>query len=822
MWIKKFGIACVLAMNVLGVSAQKWFSPEVDKQVDEILSQMTVEEKLSYLRGASWMGTNEYPRIGISSMKMSDGPQGLGTQGKSTAYPSTITLAATWNKDLALQYGESLGRDCNARGINILLGPAVNIHRAPFCGRNFEYMGEDPYLAGQTAAKYIKGVQSKGVVATVKHFIANNSDYDRHNISNDIDERTLFEIYFPAFEMAVKEADVAAVMTSYNLLNGIYTSETPWLLRDVLRERWGFKGIVVSDWGSLHYAIPAVKAGLDLEMPGGKFNVKELSYYLKTGDITMEMIDEKVRHILRVLVAFNLKEGKKEDKSIPLDDPKSVATALKVAQEAIVLLKNEKNILPINTQKTKHIVVVGSNANGFIRGGGSGDVNPFHYIGAFDGIKQAAGEYGIKVEYVDNLDFLPEVMYTNASLSEQGLKAEYFPNTDLKGNPLLVQTEKKINYAWTGGTGIEGMPKENFSVRWSGVVSAVVAGEYEFMLAGDDGYRFYINDELLADEWHEGGLRNYKIAKKVQAGEKLNIRVEYFQQGGGAQATFTWTRKGVQKDPFIDYINKVDMIIACVGHDAESEHEGVDRSFTLPEVDVQLMARLASCKAPMIGVVNAGGNVEMQSWEPSLKALLWSWYPGQEGGQALGEILFGKVNPSGKLPVTFEKKWEDNPAYNSYYDPDGDLHVKYTEGIFIGYRGYDHLKRDVQYPFGYGLSYTSFKLSDMKVADAKEDGYVEVTCRLTNVGKRAGAQVVQTYVGKSGSQIERPEKELRGYKKVYLEAGASTTMSFTLPRRAFTYYSTMAQDYVVEPGEYNIMLGFSSRDIKSQTKVSYQ
>ena len=361
MWIKKFGIACVLAMNVLGVSAQKWFSPEVDKQVDEILSQMTVEEKLSYLRGASWMGTNEYPRIGISSMKMSDGPQGLGTQGKSTAYPSTITLAATWNKDLALQYGESLGRDCNARGINILLGPAVNIHRAPFCGRNFEYMGEDPYLAGQTAAKYIKGVQSKGVVATVKHFIANNSDYDRHNISNDIDERTLFEIYFPAFEMAVKEADVAAVMTSYNLLNGFYTSETPWLLRDVLRERWGFKGIVVSDWGSLHYAIPAVKAGLDLEMPGGKFNVKELSYYLKTGDITMEMIDEKVRHILRVLVAFNLKEGKKEDKSIPLDDPKSVATTLKVAQEAIVLLKNEKNILPINTQKTKHIMPIRNN-----------------------------------------------------------------------------------------------------------------------------------------------------------------------------------------------------------------------------------------------------------------------------------------------------------------------------------------------------------------------------------------------------------------------------------------------------------------------------
>lgn len=820
--ITKLGIACLLGLNVLGASAQKWFSPEVEKQVNETLSQMTVEEKLSYLKGADWMSTKGFPNLGISPMKMSDGPQGLGTHGKSTAYPATITLAATWNKDLAYQYGEALGRDCNARGVNILLGPAVNIYRAPFCGRNFEYMGEDPYLAGQTATNYIKGVQDKGVVATVKHFAGNNSDYDRHNISNDIDERTLFEIYLPAFKTAVQEGEVGAVMTSYNLLNGLYTTEHPWLIREVLRSRWGFNGVVMSDWGSLHYTVPGVKAGLDLEMPGGKFNVKDLAYYLKSGNITMEMIDEKVRHILRVLIGFGLKDGKKADNNLPLDDPESAATALKVAQEGIVLLKNEKNILPINPQKTRHIVVVGKNAHGYVRGGGSGNVTPFHYISAFDGIKEAAEEYGVKVEYMDELDFLPELIYTNETQNEQGLKAEYFPNEDLKGTPVAVQTEKKINYSWGDGTGITGMPKEHFSVRWSGIATTSESGEYEFTVAGDDGYRFYINNELLADEWHEGGLRTSKIIRKIQAGEKLDIRFEYFQVGGGAQATFTWKRMGEHKDPFIEYLNKADMVIACFGHNSESEHEGTDRTFTLPEVDAQLMARLKTCKTPVVGVVNAGGNIEMQDWEPSLRAMLWSWYAGQEGGQAVGEILFGKVNPSGKLPMTFEKKWEDNPAHLSYHDSDGDMHVAYTEGIFIGYRGYDRLKREVQYPFGFGLSYTTFKLSNMTLDKIREDGSVEVKCQLTNTGKRAGAQVVQAYVGKPSSQIERPEKELRNYKKVFLQPGESATVAFTLPREAFTYYSTTAHDFVVEPGEYHVMLGFSSRDIQSQIKVSYQ
>lgn len=364
------------------------------------------------------------------------------------------------------------------------------------------------------------------------------------------------------------------------------------------------------------------------------------------------------------------------------------------------------------------------------------------------------------------------------------------------------------------------MSKEHYSVRWSGIVRPAETAEYEFLTGGDDGYRMYINDELVADEWKVGGFRTSTIARTLQAGVNYRIRFEYFQEGGGAAASFTWKRKNETRDLFIEHLNKADMIVACFGHSSDSEAEGGDRSFFLPEADSQLITRIAKCKKPIIGVVNAGGNIGMQSWEPSLKGLLWGWYAGQEGGHAIADVLFGKVNPSGKLPMTFEKKWEDNPAYNSYHDPDGDKHVKYTEGIYIGYRGYDKLGRDVQYPFGYGLSYTSFKLSDMVASAPNADGTVKVTCKLTNTGKRDGAQVIQAYVGRDKSGIvDRPEKELKKFEKVFLKTGETKTVTMTLPKDAFTYYSTIDKQFVTDPGIYNIMLGFSSREIKGQKSI---
>ena len=820
---KRLTFLLLLISNLFCASAQKWYKPEIDLKVEELLGQMTVEEKLGYIGGIDWMYTKSIDRLGIHRMRMSDGPQGIGTKGKSTAYPATVTLAATWNENLAYQYGKALGRDCRARNINVILGPAVNIYRAPMCGRNFEYMGEDPYLTSRICVGYIKGVQDQGVMATVKHFVANNSDYDRNNISNDIDERTLNEIYFPAYKAAIQEAEVGAIMTSYNLMNGIYTTENPWLLKEVLRNQWGFKGLVMSDWGSTHYCVPAARSGLDLEMAGGeKMNPKDMAYYLKTGDVTMDMVDEKVRHILRILIAFGFKDGTEADKSIALDDPQSVETALNVAREGLVLLKNENNILPINPKKYKHIIVTGKNAHGYVHGGGSGAVVPFHYTNLFDGIQKEGKLNNVKVEYIDELDFMPSIMYTDDNLNEKGFHAEYFKNIHFEGAPVVKQTEKKINYSWAAGTELEGMPKDYFSVKWYSTMCVDETADYEFTLGGDDGYKLFINDQPIIDDWTPGGFRTTNVTKTLKAGEKYHVRVEYYQQGGGAGVCFLWKRKNETQNKFADYLNKADLVIACFGHSSDTEGEASDRTFELPEVDKKMLASLSGCKKPVIGIVNAGGNIEMQKWEPSLKGLIWGFYGGQEAGTAIGEALFGKVNPSGKLPMTFEKKWEDNPAYKSYHDPDKDKHVAYTEGIFIGYRGYDKLKREVQYPFGYGLSYTTFKLSNIVVSKPNADGTVEVTCRFANPGKRDGAQGIQAYVGKAeNSPVERPEKELRKFEKIFLKAGESTTVKMTLPKESFMYFNVNRTQFVTDPGIYNIMLGFSSRDIKAQKNIQY-
>ena len=821
---KNFILLYLLIFNYFHSSAQERYTAEIEKQIDELLNQMTVEEKLSYIGGVDWMYTKNIDRLGIHRMKMTDGPQGLGTNGKSTAYPATIMLAATWNEDLAYEYGKSLGRDCRARGVNILLGPAVNIYRAPMCGRNFEYMGEDPYLASRIVVGYIKGVQNQGIIATVKHFVANNSDYNRNNISNDIDERTLHEIYLPSFKAAVQEAKVGALMTSYNLMNGIYTTENPWLLKEVLRNQWGFKGLVMSDWGSTHNTIPAAKSGLDLEMAGGeKMNPKDMTHYLETGDITIEMVDEKVRHILRTLLAFKFKEGFQEDKSIPLDDPLSVKLATAVAREGIVLLKNEKNILPINTEKVKKIFVVGKNAFGYVHGGGSGSVAPFHYVSMFEGIKKEASLNHIDVEYIDEFDFLPKIFFTDEEHNKQGFQTEYFNNIKFEGKPTFKQIEKKIDYSWADGTGIKNMPKENFSVRWSGILCSEETAEYNFTLGGDDGYRMYINDKLVIDDWDQGGYRSAKATKQLQKGINYRIRIEYFQQGGGASVNFTWKKKNDTTNYYANYLNKADLIIACIGHNSDTEGEGSDRLFGLSESSKELLSSILKVNKPIVGVVAAGGNVEMQEWEPKFKGLLWNWYSGQEGGTAIAEVLFGKVNPSGKLPMTFEKKWEDNPSYKNYYDPDGDKHVEYKEGIFIGYRGYDKLKREVQYPFGYGLSYTDFKVSDFKVSEANEKEEITITARLSNIGKRAGAQVLQVYVGKtSNSVVERPEKELKKIKKIFLKPGQSESVEMVLPRDAFTYYDIKTKEFIKDIGIYNIIIGFSSRDIKWQKSIDVQ
>jgi beta-glucosidase len=787
----------------------------------ELVKSMTKSEKLSYVGGVDWMFTKPIPRLGIPRMKMSDGPQGLGTWGQSTAYPVAILLAATWNENLAKSYGHALAMDCKARGVNILLGPGVNIHRAPMCGRNFEYMGEDPYLTSRTAVGYIKGLQENGVMGVVKHFAANYQEFDRNYVSSDIDERTLHEIYFPAFKASVQEAKVGSVMTSYNLLNGEWTTHSPWLLTNVLREQWGFDGFVMSDWGSTHACLPAANAGLDLEMAGGeKMNPDSLRYYINKGDLQMSTIDRKVQHTLQTMIEFGFMDNNQLDNTIPLDNPGSVQTALDVAREGIVLLKNQDNILPLNANATKNIVVVGKNASRFTTGGGSGRVDPFHFVSFLDGIKNIGNQKGINVKYIDEYDHIDNVVYTAANSETKGFTGQYFNNNNLQGTPAGTRIDKKIDFNFQSGTGVSGIGTSNYSIRWTGEIRPEDTGEYTITLGGDDGFRLYINDALVINDWNPGQERYKTYKYNFVAGNKYGIKVEYFQGGGAASVDMYWIKTGAA-DYFLTALDNADMVIACFGHDASSEAEGGDRTFELPASQQNLINKVTRTKTPVVGVVTAGGNVEMQTWESKLKGLLWAWYPGQEGGTALAEILFGDVNPSGKLPVTFEKRWIDNPTYNSYYDSNGDKRVSFTEGIFMGYRGYDKLNRLVQYPFGHGLSYTTFNLSEMTVEETTENNsIVKVSARLVNTGNVAGAQVVQLYVGKTeASPVERPLKELKSFKKIYLAPGESETITMYLEKDAFSYYDVVTKKFVLDKGQYEIGIGFSSKEIKLKQNI---
>ncbi len=827
--IKTSLLAVAMATSSTGAYAQSWFTPEVEQRAEAMLKNMTVREKLIYIGGVDWMYTKDFPRLGITRAKMSDGPQGVGTWGASTAYPCVLMLASSFNRDLAHDYGEALAKDCKARGVDILLGPGVNIARAPMCGRNFEYMGEDPYLSAQTATGYIRGLQDNGVMAVVKHFTANFQEYDRNYTSSDIDERTLHEIYFPAFKAAVQEAETGSIMSSYNLLNGVWTTEDPTLLKGVLRDKWGFNGMVMSDWGSTHNCVPAAKSGLDLEMAGNEIeNEDALREHLASGEITMADIDLKVKHILQTLIAFGIFDKNPWDGNLPAaDNPETAQTALEVSRDGVVLLKNNDNILPLKKENGSKIAVVGNNALIFAAGGGSGLVTPFRYTSYYDGLKALGEEKGFEVSYIDQYDHMQGAMFNGAGSQTQGLKGEYFNNRNLEGAPVATTLETRIGYEWTMGSGVAGVNKNDFSVRWTGVIRPTVDGEYTIRVSGDDGFRLSFNNKVVFDEYKTGSLRTRTYTAQLKAGQDYPVRLEYFQAGGGASIDFAWERKGDEKR-FENELNKADVVVAFIGHSAASEGEASDRSGDLPSAakDIINTVRAITTK-PIVGVVNGGGNIYMWDIEPDMKALLWGWYGGQEAGQAMAEILLGDVNPSGKLPVSFEKRWDDNPVRHSYYDDDNDKHVRFTEGIFLGYRGYDRNKTQVQYPFGYGLSYTTFELSDMEVCSINaDDATFEVSFNIKNTGKTAGAEVVQLYVGKVGeSPVTRAVRELKNYEKIYLEPGEKQQVTMALDKSAFSYYDVTegVKDFVVDNGTYNIELGVSSRNIKlsHQVNVNY-
>lgn len=807
--IRRCFIIGILLCGIGILNAQVVITSEAEQRAKEIVAKMTLKEKLRYISGyTGGFSICPVPRLGLPEVFMADGPQGIRNNTKSTMYPSGILSAATWNRDLNYRLGRGLGQDAKARGVGILLGPGVNIYRSPLCGRNFEYFGEDPYLSGEVAKQYILGVQSEGVIATIKHFAANNQEWDRHHVSSEVDERTLQEVYFAPFRKAVKEAHVGAVMNSYNLLNGVHASENRWLNIDILRDTWGFKGILMSDWVSVYSTVGAANHGLDLEMPTGEYlNEELLMPAIEQGLITEATIDLKVQHILQTLIAFGFLDKEPKDTSIALDNPHSRQTALDIAREGIVLLKNEGNMLPLKGRT----VVMGSNAEVLVTGGGSGFVSPFSTVSIAEGLEQLQKRNTIRLKDDLLFDDLKDAIYADEGKRQKGFKAEYFKNVELKGTPDATCMENQIAHDWGTGVPLEGFPADGFSVRWTATYVPVTNGLVRMTMCGRGGYRAYINDQLICTDH----LPEREQVIEVEAGKKYRLRVEYHNYGGDARIGL---KAGILNESLLKQtLAKAKNVVLCVGfnngdEDGGIEGEGADRSFALPKPRLELIRKVTSLHDNVVVVVNAGGGIDFSDWGDKVKAIVMAWYSGQEGGRAVAEILTGVISPSGKLPISIEHRWEDNPVSKSYYENMKFVEYKrtqYSEGIFMGYRGYDKSGIKPLYPFGYGLSYTTFAYGNLMV-EKNGVNRVKVTFDISNTGKMDAAEVAQVYVHDVKSSVSRPYKELKGYEKVFLKKGETKRVTIELEDDAFSYYDMDKQRFVVEKGDFEILVGTSS------------
>ena len=826
--VRSFALIAALAAGQFACAQTKKSTPaDIDKRVDAILAKMTIEDKIDYIGGVDEMFIRALPQYGIPRLKMSDGPLGVRTWGPSTAYPAGVAMAASWDTALVERVGTMLGRDARARGVNFLLAPGVNIYRAPMNGRNFEYFGEDPYLASRMAVAYIEGVQSQSVIATVKHYLGNNSEWGRMQISSDIDERTMREIYMPAFEAAVKEAKVGAIMDAYNLVNGLHMTQNGFLNSGIAKQEWGFDGIIMSDWGATHTAVEAADAGLDLEMPSGRYmNRANLLPAIKQGAVTTAVIDDKVRRILRKAIQFGFFDRDQTDKSNPLDNPAARAVALEAARGSMVLLKNEGNLLPLQADKLKTIAVIGPNAAGAVTGGGgSSRVQPFSAVSFLDGVKKLAGSRA-EVIYASGLTVASEVsqttqFFTEQSRQEPGLKGEYFDRR-FQGSPALVRTDRQIHFRFTKSYKEGGA--DHFVVRWTGYYFPVEPGGYTFHIAADNGYRVYVDDRLIAQKWYGQPLIPAPTGFAMQSGVAHKIQVEAIKFGDDVGIDFGITpADNGDLERAKAAATKADVVILCVGFDASTEGEGADRTFGLPPGQDALIRYILAANKKTVVVLTAGGAVDMKAWIEQTPALIHTWYPGEEGGTALAQILFGQHSPSGKLPASFERRWEDNATFNSYYDPAGTNRVSYSEGVFLGYRHFDKDKVKPLFPFGYGLSYTTFQYANLRVAPGSGgDAVAVVSFDVKNTGGREGAEIAELYVGDKHSQIERPAKELKGFAKVSLKPGETKTVRLTLDRRAFSYFNPTEHKWKAEPGDFSILVGSSSAKIELEGKFTLE
>ena len=845
---KKILLAGTLSvMSCSLIHAQELYKNEnapVHERVADLLSRLTVEEKISLLRATS----PGIPRLGIDKYYHgNEALHGVVRPGRFTVFPQAIGLAATWNPELQKRVATVISDEARARWNELDQGreqkeqfsdvltfwsPTVNMARDPRWGRTPETYGEDPFLSGKLGVSFVKGLQGDDprylkIVSTPKHFAANNEEHNRFECNPIISEKDLREYYLPAFEKCIIEGKAASIMTAYNAINDVPCTLNNWLLKKVLRHDWGFDGYVVSDCGAPDFLVThhkyvktleaaatlSIQAGLDLECGDNVYMEPLLNAY-KQYMVTEAEIDSAAYHILRARMRLglfddpNLNPYNKISPSV-VGCEKHSQLALEAARQSIVLLKNEKKFLPLDLKKIKSIAVVGINAGNCEFGDYSG--TPVNQpVSILEGIKKRVGDQ-IEVMYSPWTSSVSGYEMITKSYFPNGLKAEYYDNKDLTGTP-KVRIDDNINFEPANQAPDPFLPKSPLSIRWSGDLVPTVSGKYTLAFATDDGCRLYIDGKKMIDSWYNRGVQADSVSLFLEKGKKYALVAEYFDNGAEASAKLYWHAPDTDKKELIDLygaagdaMRKCDLTIAVVGINKSIEREGQDRySIELPKDQQIFIEEAYKINPNTVVVLVAGSSLAINWMDEHIPAIVNAWYPGEQGGTAVADVLFGDYNPAGRLPLTYYKSLDELPAFDDY-----DI----TKG-----RTYKYFKGDVLYPFGYGLSYSSFKYSDLKVKDGANT--VSVSFRLKNTGKRKGDEVAQVYVRIPETGGVVPIKELKGFRRIPLKSGESRVVEIELDKEQLRYWDAGLGRFIVPQGAFDIMVGASSKDIRLQTVIN--
>lgn len=813
------------------------------RTVSELLGELTIEEKVSLLSGQDVWRTAAVPRLGIPAIKVTDGPNGARgdstTGSRSVCLPATISVAASFDRTMVGEVGRLLGRETARKGAHLLLAPTINIARNPLGGRNFESMGEDPYLTASIAEAYITGIQDEGVGACAKHFAANDTEYERHTVSSEVDERVLREVYLAPFERVV-EAGVWSIMSAYSKLNGTHCSENKWLLSDLLRDEWGFDGFVISDWGATHHRSAPILAGQDLEMPGPPNVLGDNTLQaLKDGELTEADIDARVRCILDFVIRSGRLGVMEEQPEQSIDLPEERQFARSVVSGGMVLLRNN-GVLPLDPTNLKSLAVIGPNADpGVLQGGGSAALQSHHSVSPVQGLVESLGQD--TVAYHQGClahRYLPSVPKQEwVSDQKRAVKLEVFDGTQLAGEAVVSRQVSGIGVLTMSA--LKGVADPtSWSQRYTGTINIEESGRHQFGVLAVGRSRVLINGELVADNWtdpqpgdsiFQQGSAEVVGEIELTAGTQAEVIVEWAFESTGylAGLVFGMIRpfdEDKMMDDAVALAAKSDAVVLVVGQTAEWETEGSDRPlFGLPRRQNELVERVVAANPNTVVVLNAGGPVDMP-WYDQAPAVLVAWYPGQEFGTGLSDVLLGAADPGGRLPVTFPKALQDCPTYLDVPGDGQKLH--YNEGLFVGHRWYDARNIEPRAEFGAGMSYAAFDISDFEVGEfasaassSTGSGGCTVSATVKNTSARAGKCVLQVYLEAPSGPQRRPLRSLAGFASTQLQPGEETTIDIAVAQRCFEIWSK-ADGWSAPSGAYRLHVGTSSRQLLGSVTVT--